>query len=424
MDCARTALRLGGSEVTVFYRRTRAEMPAQPEEVRDLLAEGGRLQELAAPLRIRATRGRLEGLVMARMRLGTADESGRRRPEAVPGEEFEVDLDTLIVAVGQSPDLGVLGGVRAELTPAGYLAVDPATGRTSIPGIYAGGDIAGAGPASIVAAAGDGRRIAEAILARSQPRPEPVRQPGPWPVFDRVDLLRRRSRIEPRVEIPQRPPPARSDFSEVILTMTPEVGAAEAWRCLDCDLLCSTCEGVCPNRAIVTYTARPELLQLPRLIRDGDVVRVSGSASFRTGQGPQVAVLADLCNECGNCVTFCPTAGRPWRDKPRLYLDRAEFEAEPDNAFMLLRRGEARGLDARFAGATHRLWAGRVLHYSSPTLRLALDAATLEVETAVATGPAPGGELLDPVRLGTMLVLLSALAKSMPELPAVDADPD
>lgn len=424
MDCARTALRLGSPEVTVFYRRTRAEMPAQQEEVRDLLVEGGRLEELAAPIRIRATRGRIEGLVMARMRLGAADESGRRRPEAVPGEELEVELDTLIVAVGQSPDLGVLGGVRAELTPAGYLVADPVTGQTSIPGVYAGGDIAGAGPASIVAAAGDGRRIAEAVLARSRTRPEPLRRPEPWPSLDRVDLLRRRARIEPRVDIPQRPPSTRNDFSEVILTMTPEVGAAEAWRCLDCDVLCSTCEGVCPNRAIVTYTARPELLQLPRLTRDGDAVRVAGSASLRIEQGPQVAVLADLCNECGNCVTFCPTAGRPWRDKPRLYLDRAELEAEPDNAFMLLRRGDARGLDARFAGETHRLWAGRVLHYSSPTLRLVLDAETLEVESAVAAGPAPGGELLDPVQLGAMLVLLSALTESMPELPAVDVDPD
>ncbi len=424
MDCARTALRLGSPEVTVFYRRTRAEMPAQQEEVRDLLAEGGRLEELVAPIRIRATRGRLEGLVMARMQLGAADESGRRRPQAVPGEEIEVDLDTVILAVGQSPDLGVLGGVRAELTPAGYLAVDPATGRTSIPGVYAGGDIAGAGPASIVAAAGDGRRIADAILERSRPHPEPVRQPGPWPVFDRIDLLRRRARIEPRVDIPQRPPSARSDFSEVTLTMTAEVGAAEAWRCLDCDALCSTCEGVCPNRAIVTYTARPKLLRLPRLTRDGDGVKVGGSASFRIEQGPQVAVLADLCNECGNCVTFCPTAGRPWRDKPRLYLDRAEFVGEPDNAFMLLRRGEVRGLDARFAGETHRLWAGRVLHYSSPALRLSLDAASLEVESAVPTGPAAGGDLLDPARLGTMLALLSALTESMPELPAVDVDPD
>jgi putative selenate reductase len=424
MDCARTALRLGAAEVTICYRRSRAEMPAQAEELTDLIEEGGRLVERVAPRRIRCRGGRLEALVMVRTEPGPPDASGRPGALEVDGSDHELELDALIVAVGQEPELAALGSANAALTPAGYLAVDPETLETSLPGVYAGGDVAGHGPASIVDAAGDGRRIAGAILGRAAPGPTGRRQPPPWPVFDRADLLRRRSRTEPRVEVPRRPAGERAGFAEVLLTLSPEVGAAEAWRCLDCDLMCSTCETVCPNRAIVTYTARPELLELPRLIRSGDAVVRSGSASFHIEQGPQVAVLADWCNECGNCVTFCPTGGRPWRDKPRLYLERAEFEAESDNAFMLLRRGEARGVDARFAGATHRLWAGRVLHYSSPTLRLTLDAATLEVETTAAPGTAAGGELFDPARLGMMLVLLRALGASMPELPAVDVDAD
>lgn len=423
MDCARSALRLGSSDVTVFYRRSRAEMPAQKEELSDLLAEGGQLVELVAPLRILTTWGRLDRIVMTRTVLGADDGSGRRRPEAVPDAEFEVRLDTLIVAIGQAPDLSVFGDTLPELTPFGYLAVDPATLETSVPGVYAGGDIAGRGPASIVAAAGDGRRIAEAIIERSQTRSAGARQPQPWPSLNRADLLRRRARIEPRVEIPRRPLSERDNFKEVILSLIPEIAAAEAWRCLDCDLLCSTCEGVCPNRAIFTYRTQPDLLSVPRLRLEGGAAVADGSAPFRIAQGPQVAVLADLCNECGNCVTFCPTAGRPWRDKPRLYLDRTDFDNEQDNAFMLLRRGAARRLEARFSGRTHSLWLGGELHYASPVLRLVLDATTLELRSAITTGPLTENEVPDPIHLATMITLLRALTESMPELPAVDVDP-
>jgi putative selenate reductase len=421
MDCARTALRLGAAEVTIYYRRTRAEMPAQAEELMDLLDEGGRLVELVAPRGIRSRGGRLERVAMVRTELGPADASGRPAVQEVEGSEHELELDALIVAVGQQPDLGVLGTASAALTPAGYLAVDPETLETSLPGVYAGGDIAGRGPASIVDAAGDGRRIAEAILRHAGGLRVVAREPPPWPAFDRVDLLRRRSRIEPRVEVPRRPPDQRGSFEEVLLTLSPEVGAAEAWRCLDCDLMCSTCETVCPNRAIFTYTAQPEELAIPRLrLADGRVDKLA-AAPFRVAQGPQVAVLADWCNECGNCATFCPTAGRPWRDKPRLHFDRGDFEAARDNAFMVLRRERSRGLAARFDGATHELWLDRDLRYQSPLVRLVLDPRSLAVRRAAPSPAAAAGELVDPRQLGTMVALLRSLLPSMPELPAVDA---
>ncbi len=165
MDCARTARRLTDGEVTVFYRRTRKEMPAQDEELCDLLDEGGRLVELAAPRSLSVAEDRLSCVVMEKMELGPADESGRRRPQVVAGAEYEVALDTLIVAIGQVPDLGVFTGREVALTSSGYLEVNPETLETSLPGVYAGGDIIGTGPVSIVKAAGDGRRIAEAILA-------------------------------------------------------------------------------------------------------------------------------------------------------------------------------------------------------------------------------------------------------------------
>jgi putative selenate reductase len=426
MDCARSARRLVDGEVTVFYRRTRAEMPAQNEEIHDLLQEGGGLTELVAPKRIVTLDGRLEAVEMAKMRLGEADDSGRRRPEEVPGETFEIPLDTLIVAIGQRPDLGLFGHEDIALTRSGYLAVDAITLETSLPGVYAGGDIIGDGPDSIVKACGDGRRIAEAIIAREEgggTGTEP--SPSEWPAFDPIDLLRRRSRVEPRIDIPHRPFSGRGDFAEVIRTLDPEAARREASRCLDCDLECSTCEGVCPNRAILTYRAQPAVLSIPVLRpADGDGPEVE-RFPYSIDQGPQVAVLSDACNECGNCVTFCPTADLPWRDKPRLYLHRGDFEAEGDNAFMFLIHDSARGLQARFGGASHELFEiDGGLRYTSPSEYLLLDKETL----SVAEGRTRGDPSVDPSasadRLGTMITLLRSFTESMPEFPLIEADPE
>jgi putative selenate reductase len=426
MDCARSACRLGGGEVTVYYRRTRAEMPAQKEEIQDLLEEGGALTELVAPRRLVIRRGRLEAVEMAPMRLGEPDDSGRRRPVEVEEAGFVVPLDTLIVAIGQRPDLSLFGEHDVALTESGYLAVHEVTLETSVPGVYAGGDIIGIGPESIVKACGDGRKIAEAIIAREDGRGPNSATPGSfWPAFDATDLLRRRSRIEPRVAIPHRPFSGRGDFAEVIDTLDPETARTEASRCLDCDLVCSTCEGVCPNRAILTYSVEPAVLSIPvlRPTEDGEIkVEI---APYRITQGPQVAVLSDACNECGNCVTFCPTADRPWSDKPRLYFDRRDFEAQSDNAFMFLVDGSSRGLQARFGGACHELFeVDGGLRYLSPTERLLLDSETLVVrEIDLRRSNAVDGAATAD-RLGAMVTLLRSFARSMPEFPLIGADPE
>jgi putative selenate reductase len=424
MDCARSARRLSGGRVTVYYRRTRREMPAQDEEIRDLLDEGGRIVELATPARILESKGRIVGVEMSRMRLGDADASGRSRPQIVEGAEFEVEVDSLIVAIGQRPDLSVFAGQDVALNAAGYLEVDSCTLETSLPGVYAGGDIIGEGPASIVKAAGDGRRIAEAILAAgAEPRESTQAFPGPWPQFDRKGLMLRRARTEWRAEIPTRPPGDRTGFEEVILTLSPGQARHEAARCLDCDLMCSTCETVCPNRAIVTYTAVPGELRLPTFKhRDGRLVQ-SGTVGFPLEQGPQVAVLADACNECGNCVTFCPTSGRPWRDKPRFFLHRGDFESENDNAFMLLHHRGLRGIQARFGGELYELLAGDRLFYSSDRISIEMDVGSLETASVRAARSDDRHREFDPTPLGSMISLIRALTASLPELPVVVADP-
>ena len=279
--------------------------------------------------------------------------------------------------------------------------------------------------ASIVKACGDGRRIAEAIIDRDDSPDGAAETAAAWPDFDAVDLLRRRSLIDPRVQIPHRAPTGRGDFSEVILTLSPAVARREAARCLDCDLVCSTCDGVCPNRAILTYRTTPTALEIPQIRINSGEPEILPPVAFAVAQGPQVAVLTDACNECGNCVTFCPTADRPWRDKPRLYLNRDDFEAEADNAFMLISRDGARGLQARFDGALHQLIeVDGELRYTSPAIDLSMDPVTLAVLSYTVGSDPGGGELVAPNHIGAMIVLHRSFAESMPEYPLVEAHPE
>ncbi|MDH3813087.1 MAG: putative selenate reductase subunit YgfK [Acidobacteriota bacterium] len=423
MDCSRSACRLADGEVTVFYRRTRAEMPAQKEELLDLFEEGGKLEELMAPHRAIVTDGHLSSVEMTVMRLGEPDDSGRRRPEPIPGAERNVELDTLIVAIGQRPDLSLFGDEAVALSSSGYLEVDPDTLETSIPGVYAGGDIIGDGPSNIVKACGDGRIIAEVIIAQHRDRPKTQEPATDWPRFDHPELLRRRARVEPRVAIPHLDPEQRRGFAEVVITLPQADAEREASRCLDCDIMCSTCDSVCPNRAILTYHVQPQDLRLPQMVLENDQAVTCDTTPYRVTQGPQVAVLTDACNECGNCVTFCPTSDRPWRDKPRLYLDRHDFKAETDNAFMFIRSDGQRGLQARFGGALLQLIEdGDVLRFTSPAVELSMDAESLAIlESAVRDHPAED-VLVKPEHLGAMIVLHRAFADSMPEFPLVEAD--
>jgi glutamate synthase (NADPH/NADH) small chain len=163
MDSARCALRLG-SEVTILYRRTRAEMPARAEEAENALAEGIRLMELTIPLRMVGDEGgRVAAVECQRAELGEPEASGRRRPVPVEGSEFSLAVDTVVVAVSQSPNpLLPRSEPRLAVGRDGRLVVDPETGATSLPGVFAGGDIAN-DAGTVIAAMGDGKRAARAI---------------------------------------------------------------------------------------------------------------------------------------------------------------------------------------------------------------------------------------------------------------------
>ena len=413
MDCARTARRLG-AEVAIVYRRTIDQMPADREEVRAMLEEGVGVQELTLPVRLLVEDGHLAGLVCTRMEYrGDRDPSGRKVPHPVEGSEFSLPFDTLLLAVSQHALLDFFDGEQPELTRSGYLACDPETLQTSLPGVYAAGDASAHGPSSIVQAAGDGKRAAAAIIGRALPPPGPHVPPDDLPA-----LIARRARREWRVPVRLTPLAMRHGFAEDALGYTHEEARAEASRCLDCDRYCSICVGVCPNLAILTYASEPMAVDLPGLTVRGGRVEPGPATPFRVDQRLQVAVLTDFCNECGNCATFCPTAGKPYRDKPRLYLDRADFEAQEDNAFLLVESAAGRAIEARWAGETHRVEMDGAITCRTPRLSVRLDPATWEVLEARAEPGAAEGEAVSLAPCAAAYALLRGLDGSAPFLPA------
>jgi glutamate synthase (NADPH/NADH) small chain len=162
MDSARTALRLGAEEVFLVYRRTEEEMPARHEEVHHARQEGVEFKMLCSPTEITGRDGFVTGLIATRMELGEPDSSGRRAPVCVLGSEFEIECDTVVMAVGTranpmlkkaAPDLA--------LDRRGYIAADE-TGATNLPGVFAGGDIV-TGSATVIRAMGAGKLAARSI---------------------------------------------------------------------------------------------------------------------------------------------------------------------------------------------------------------------------------------------------------------------
>jgi putative selenate reductase len=327
MDAARTALRLVGPDgrVHILYRRTRAEMPADAEEIQAALDEGIELVELTAPECVLAEDGWVTSNLCFRMRLGEPDASGRPRPTRIEGSEFKIAVDTVISAIGQS--------VAVDFLPDGELKPDPVTLETQLSDVFAGGD-AVRGAASLILAIGDGRRAAEGIARKAgfalnitQHKAASGMDPGA------LEIQRARRIFGP--EMPQRPARERADFELVSDTLEDAEARAEARRCLQCDLLCNICVTVCPNRANIAYTAALGSYPVVKAAAGPHGVTWEVIDQLIITQGPQVLNLGDACNHCGNCTSFCPTSGAPYLDKPRFYLSEAGFDGDP-NAYRLV----------------------------------------------------------------------------------------
>ena len=237
IDAARSALRLGAKEVSVIYRRSRQEMPANVEEIAEAEYEGVKIIYLAAPTRILSESGRVKSMECIRMELGEYDASGRRRPIPIRGSEFLMDIDAVIAAIGQLPDLSLLlPDSGLETTKGQTFVVDPVTLATSRPGIFAGGDVV-TGPATVIEAIAAGEKAAISIgryLRGKSMTEDRLRQPE-----KRVEIPRAVETPEEkgRVRIPTLALKRRlGGFEEVNLGYSTEMAIEEAKRCLRCDL--------------------------------------------------------------------------------------------------------------------------------------------------------------------------------------------
>ncbi len=336
MDTVRSALRVGAAEASLIYRRTVDQMPADPGGDSSPAARRA-WASWSWPSRVASTSrtARLAGLVCPRTEYrGDRDAAGRKIPHDVPDSEFEIPLDTLILAISQHSVLDFFGDEMPELTRG---ATSTSTRSPSRP----------RSPASMPVATwrSDGRprssrrpptaRPWRGHRARPRRRPpgRPRRHPSRWTVAAMVAAACP-SRV-PRAGRRTRPLDGRGELRADRRWATPP---SRRWRR---PAAASTATDLQPVRGRLPEPG-------PHDLRVGAVHRcLAGAArgrrqvvagerqAYRAEQSLQIAVLTDFCNECGNCETFCPTAGEPYRDKPRLYLDRAEFEAQSDNAFML-----------------------------------------------------------------------------------------
>jgi NADPH-dependent glutamate synthase beta subunit-like oxidoreductase len=291
VDAARCAIRLGAGQVTVIYRRSRAEMPAYEEEVSAAMFESVAFEFLATPLRIDRKNDALE-LTIARTELGKVDKSGRPRPVVVEGSEFTKQFDTVIAAVGQALDLPDSMGL--PLTEKNLAKVVPDTLATDRPGLFAGGDMV-SGPASIIQAIAHGRKAAASIdrfLGGSGDIDQDLAPPE-----EEVVVMEYAAEDSSRVSVPCMPLTDRTcSFRPVELGITEEVAIQEAERCRNCDARqfsvdvhgegckdCGYCIEVCGL----------------------DVFETAGTFNKR-GYRPVRAVRGERCVGCMLCFYACP----------------------------------------------------------------------------------------------------------------------
>lgn len=344
LDCARTALRLGGG-VTLLYRRTEKEMPANTIEIQEAREEGIQFQFLAAPLSLtRNTAGELE-LTCQKMIPGEPDASGRRAPVPLPGSDFTLIADTVIAAIGQKTIVpeGIPSARRGIAVNESDLKVFPGTP------VYAAGDCV-SGPATVVEALASGRKAALAVADELAGRPhtEPFFfnvSRGHWRSLAKEDLVYLREvsnadRVAP-VYIPMER--RKNSFDELFDSIPADQMKKEAGRCLECS--CAAKEDCLLKKHAADYHVPPDLFQgakgvsgadtrhphilydRGKCIRCGTCVKVCAEIidqhllammkrGFQTTAGTAFGKeLPSYCKDCGACVKECPTGALSWKDK-------------------------------------------------------------------------------------------------------------
>ena len=281
LDAARVALRLGASGAQIVYRRSRAEMPAEPEEVWEAEKEGIKIHFQVAPVGIKSINGRICGIRCIRTRLAEADGTGRPRPVPIEDSEFLIETEHILPAIGQTPDFSLFGNDHGlTLSKWNLLAVDPETLQTNRPRIFAGGDVT-RGPASVIEAVADGKRAAKYIAEFLQGNDLPVRQQEKPPLRKNWIEIPQDEPEKQRLPLSTLPLEQRfTGFEEVNFPADEMAAQQEAARCLDCGGCCECmqCVAACKAEAVtaITHAERDKTLH----IETGSVILAGGFQPF------------------------------------------------------------------------------------------------------------------------------------------------
>ena len=293
IDAARTSLRLGCEEVTIIYRRSRSDMPANEEEVEQAEEERVRFSFLTVPVEIKGQNGKVTSLRCVRTELGPEDESGRRRPVPIEDSDFELQVDAVFSAIGQRVDPTGFEALKTlEWTRRGAIKTDAMSMETSMPGVFSAGD-AVLGPATVVEAIGGGKRAADAIDRYLSGIPQPKMPPVPVR-RDRVEFIEVPASTKMTLQRPQMPmlndERRRVTFQQVELGYSENAVREEARRCLRCDVCirCGACVDVCRNKMGL------------------DALKL-GYLNFDHQEPTDFRVTAERCILCGACAANCPT---------------------------------------------------------------------------------------------------------------------
>lgn len=320
MDAARTAYRLVGNEgkVTIVYRRTINEMPADQGEIKAVLEEGMEIIELTAPEKVISENGKVKALLCSRMKLGDKDASGRRKPVKINGSEFEIECDTIIPAIGQNLDIDF---VKTEL-----LKADFTNYRTQLDNVFIGGD-AMRGAATAIKAIGDGRKAAEQIMKKAS-IDFSIPKPANGKNHTKKELMLKRAFRQYSSELNELDRKDRKNFKLISETLSIDSVVKEADRCLQCDEICNICTTVCPNFANYSYEIDPIKILIQKAFSDSkEHIAIENDGFFEINQKYQILNIGNFCNECGNCNTFCPTQSAPYKEKPKFWLTKESFDA-------------------------------------------------------------------------------------------------
>ena len=319
MDGARAAKRIEGVEkVYIIYRRTKEFMPADKEEFDNAINDGVEFKELLMPTEF-------DGKILRchKMKLGEIEEDKRRNVIPIENKFEEVEVDFIISAIGEKVDLDILVRNKVSIDKYGKVEINIATNETPLENIFIGGD-ALRGPSTVVESIADGKKVAEAIIQKENIQISFDKNLDN--VFDPEEQKKRI--IEDKGIV----------YSKNINNYS------EATRCLECNFICNKCADVCQNRANIPITINNE--------------------GFKNLN--QILHIDWMCNECGNCETFCPHQGAPYKDKVTLFASENDFSNSRNDGFYLLKKKNEVEIVSRFNSKYDRMFftrAGVLLDY-------------------------------------------------------------